>query len=100
MKKLEIRTERLLLRRWRQADLEPFADMCADEKVMRHIGPGTAMTAAQVRADIENYALCWDTNGYGQFAIEKNDDGQFIGFAGLSPHTLFHQYQNFTEIGW
>ena len=32
----ELRTERLLMRRWRDADREPFAAMNADPEVMRY----------------------------------------------------------------
>lgn len=31
-----LRTERLLLRPWREVDLEPFAALNADQEVMRH----------------------------------------------------------------
>ncbi|TME01689.1 MAG: GNAT family N-acetyltransferase, partial [Chloroflexi bacterium] len=33
---LELRTERLLLRRWRPGDREPFARLNADPVVMQH----------------------------------------------------------------
>ncbi len=33
----EIETERLLLRRWQDKDLEQYARMCADPEVMRFI---------------------------------------------------------------
>ena len=32
-------TQRLLLRQWRESDLEPFARLTADPEVMRHL-PG------------------------------------------------------------
>lgn len=35
----ELRTERLLLRRWRQSDRSPFAELNADDAVMEHF-PG------------------------------------------------------------
>ena len=33
---IEIRTQRLLLRQWSSADLDPFADMNADPRVMEY----------------------------------------------------------------
>lgn len=36
----EFRTERLLLRRWRDEDLDPYAALCADPEVMRFIRNG------------------------------------------------------------
>ena len=34
----ELQTERLLLRRWREADREPFAALNADPRVMEKLG--------------------------------------------------------------
>jgi hypothetical protein len=46
-----LRTERLLLRRWRDADLEPFAAMNADPTVMEYF-PAT-LSCAESSALIE-----------------------------------------------
>ena len=45
----ELRTDRLLLRRWREQDSEPFAALNADPEVMRHF-PSTLDRAASTRA--------------------------------------------------
>ena len=37
---LELRTGRLLLRRWREDDLKPFAGLNADPKIMRWFDEG------------------------------------------------------------
>lgn len=100
MSDAQIITERLLLRRWQPRDYAPFAAMCADPEVMRFIGSGATMTDDQVAADIATYEASWETNGYGQFAVELNQTGQFIGFAGLGVHTLLPEFVSFTEIGW
>ena len=100
MAKTEIFTNRLLLRRWRESDVLPFAQICADVEVMRHIGSGNPMTLTQVHADIATYEACWHHHGFGQFAVELKASKRFIGFAGLGNHTLLPQFQFFTEIGW
>lgn len=40
----ELRTVRLRLRQWRDADLDPLAEMDADPEVVRHIGDGSPAT--------------------------------------------------------
>lgn len=95
-----VSTQRLLLRRWQARDRAPFAAMCADPEVMRFIGSGNIMTEEQVAADIATYEASWKANGFGQFAVELRQTGQFIGFAGLGDHTLLPRYASFTEIGW
>lgn len=48
-----LETSRLLLGRWTDADLAPYASLCADPEVMRWIGDGRprgdADSAAEVR---------------------------------------------------
>ena len=39
-------TDRLVLRRWRMEDREPFAAINADPEVMRFIGTGAMLDAA------------------------------------------------------
>lgn len=40
----EIRTDRLLLRRWREGDLDAYARLCADPEVMRYVGGGATLS--------------------------------------------------------
>ncbi len=78
---IELHTERLLLRTWRDDDLRPFAEMVADAEVMRFF-PATQSTAeaaalmARVRAHFAEH-------GFGLWALERKDNGAFIGFTGL-----------------
>jgi RimJ/RimL family protein N-acetyltransferase len=37
-------TERLILRMFREEDLDAYAAMCADQEVMRYLGDGKALT--------------------------------------------------------
>ncbi len=38
MDEVQLETDRLLLRMWREEDFEPYAKMCEDPDVMRYIG--------------------------------------------------------------
>lgn len=95
-----IKTGRLLLRRWRDEDVEPFAAMCSDPEVMRHIGSGATRTRAQAQASIEAYERGWEENGFSLFAVERLDDGSFLGFTGLSEPTFLPEIMPAVEIGW
>jgi RimJ/RimL family protein N-acetyltransferase len=80
-------TERLLLRAFRQSDLDAFAAMQADEEVMRHLSVGAS--AGKPRTRIETWANMaqlmgqWALKGYGSFAVEERATGRFIGRAGI-----------------
>lgn len=75
----ELRTERVLLRQWREADLAPFAAMSADPVVMQHLPSvltreDSDALATRVRERIAE-------QGYGLWAVEV--DGAFAGWTGL-----------------
>jgi RimJ/RimL family protein N-acetyltransferase len=93
-----IETERLRLRNWRDADLEPFARLNADPRVMeffvRPLGPAESdALAARERARI-------DAKGYGLFAAEEKANGSLIGFIGLADVDFPAAFAPATEIGW
>lgn len=76
-----IETERLLLRAWRDDDLDPFAAMGADPEVMRHLGGVSDRQAA--RDMIARQQSVEAAQGHCFWAIERRDDASFIGFCGL-----------------
>ncbi|KOX17389.1 MULTISPECIES: GNAT family N-acetyltransferase [unclassified Streptomyces] len=80
----EIRTPRLVLRRWSDDDLVPLSEINADPEVMRWIGDGSVRDLEETAEDIERYEEEWDEEGFGPFAVELLASGELIGFAGLS----------------
>ncbi|MFF4172282.1 GNAT family N-acetyltransferase [Streptomyces sp. NPDC001744] len=80
----EIRTPRLLLRRWTDDDLVPLSEINADPEVMRWIDDGSVRDLEETAGDIERYEEEWDEEGFGLFAVELLGSGELIGFAGLS----------------
>jgi RimJ/RimL family protein N-acetyltransferase len=92
----EVRTERLQLRGWRDDDKAPYAELNADPEVMRHF-PAT-LTAPQSDEMVERIMAGWATNGFGLWAVERLDTGQFVGFVGLSAPTWSRR--PLVEVGW
>lgn len=92
----ELRTARLLLRRWREADLAPFAAINADSAVMEHF-PST-LTPAQSDAQVERIEAHFDEHGYGLWAVEA--DGCFVGFTGLAWQVYEASFTPALEVGW
>ncbi len=94
-----IGTDRLLLRSWRDDDVEPFAAMCADAEVMRHLnGPIGRDEAAAI---VKRQQALIDRHGHGFWAVERKEDGALLGFCGLRlgghPDTPVSRE---LEIGW
>jgi RimJ/RimL family protein N-acetyltransferase len=96
-----IETERLILRRFRDEDIEPYAAMMADPRVADWLGG--VRSRARCEANLHAWADDWARLGYGLLAITRKADGIFIGMAGL--HTLDASYNSTpvagaTEIAW
>lgn len=94
----QIRTERLLLRRWREDDLEPFAAMNADPQVMRYFPE--LFPRERSAASIERSERRFEEDGYGLWALETLADGRFIGFTGLAPVAFEAHFTPAVEAGW
>ncbi|MCX5199637.1 GNAT family N-acetyltransferase [Streptomyces sp. NBC_00249] len=77
----ELRTDRLLLRPWRESDLEPWAAMNADPEVRKYLGD--LLTREQSDAVVERMRTDFDARGFGWWALELRETGEFIGRAGL-----------------
>jgi RimJ/RimL family protein N-acetyltransferase len=94
-----IETERLILRRWRDADREPYAAMSADPQVMDWLGRAP-MTRAESDAQIDRFEAQFETLGHGFFALERKADGAFLGFIALAPVPPGPPRPEGCEIGW
>lgn len=94
----ELRTERLLMRRWRDADREPFARLNADPEVMRFFPTRLDRDASDAMVDrIEGL---FERQGYGLWALELLETGQFLGFTGLNPMPDGVPGAGGMEVGW
>lgn len=78
-----IETERLTLRGWRDADVAPFAAMCADPEVMAHLGGPQSLT--EVEAAVARQRDFQDRIGHCFWAVERREDGALLGFCGVRP---------------
>jgi RimJ/RimL family protein N-acetyltransferase len=93
-----IRTARLLMRRWHDADRDGYAAMNADPLVMRYF-PATLDRAAS-DASVDRIEDLFDTQGFGLWALEVTDTAEFIGFTGLNPMPEGVPGAGDMEVGW
>jgi RimJ/RimL family protein N-acetyltransferase len=94
----ELTTERLLLRQWRVGDRSPFAELNADQEVMRYFPAvltrrSSDELADRIEADITR-------QGWGLWALEERATGRFIGFTGLARPSFEAPFMPAVEIGW
>src|SRR5215211_379903 len=94
----ELRTPRLHLRQWRDADLEPFAALSADAEVMRYFASPLGREESDAFA-----ARCRDgiaQRGYAVWAIEVVGGPPFIGCAGIAEPRFTTKLTPALKVGW
>ena len=94
----ELRTERLLLRAWRDADLEPFATMNADPRVMEHFP--SPLTRAESDDMVRRLEQRWRDGRPSLWAVEVPGVAPFIGFVGLLAPSFGAPFTPCVEVGW
>jgi RimJ/RimL family protein N-acetyltransferase len=89
-------TERLLLRPFRDDDLDAYAAICADPEVMRYLGDGKTLERAEAWRQIALILGHWHLRGFGLWAVEERTTGQLVGRIG------FFQPEGWPgfELGW
>lgn len=104
-----LRTPRLLLRAWRDADREPFSALNADPVVMAHLPAALDRTGSD--ALLDRFAAQHRDRGYTCWAVEVTDPallaaaptGSLAGFTGLSVPGFvppFAHHEPCVEVGW
>jgi ribosomal-protein-alanine N-acetyltransferase len=94
----ELRTARLLLRRWRASDLDPFAAINADPAVMEYFAATLSREeSAELIARIERG---FDEHGYGLWAAEAPGETELIGFVGMEDVKPELPCAPAVEVGW
>lgn len=94
---MELRTRRLLLRPFRQDDLDAYAAMCADPEVMRHLSAtGEPLSREDAWRQMAMFSGHWQLRGYGMWAAAELGSSRFVGRIGL------HYPEGFPdrELGW
>ena len=94
----ELSTSRLLLRQWRESDLEPFASLNADPQVMEFMPARLSRVESDVLARGAEAEIA--RQGFGFWAAELRESGEFIGFVGLRAVTFEAHFTPCVEIGW
>ncbi len=91
-------TARLLLRPWREEDLDPFAALNADPVVMEHFP--RVLNRQETEAVIRRFQAHFQAHGFGGWAVEVPGVAPLIGFVGLNVPTFQAPFLPCVEVGW
>lgn len=92
------RTERLILRPWREADRDPFAAMNADPDVMEFYP--APLTRAESDALMDDLRLQAARRGFGVWAVQETATGELVGMMELWAPSWEAEFTPAVEIGW
>jgi RimJ/RimL family protein N-acetyltransferase len=95
---MEIRTPRLLLRQWKDSDLDLWCAMNADTEVRKYFP--TVHTREEATGEFTRVRASIAQRGWGAWAVEVPGVSPFIGFTGLMVPAFEAPFQPAVEIGW
>ena len=95
---ISLRTDRLLLRPWREEDLQPFTALNSDPEVMRYFPrlldrDATATVISRMQAHFERF-------GFGFWPVELPGEAPFIGIIGMMITPFETHFTPCLETGW
>lgn len=93
-----LKTKRLILRPWREKDLELFAEMNADQEVMKYFP--SILSKEESNQMAKRMQTKIEERGWGFWAVTVPGIAEFIGFIGLNDVTFPAQFTPAVEIGW
>lgn len=80
---MQIQTERLLIRSFREADIPAYADIVADPRVTRYLGDGRPYSFDEAAEYVRDCIELEAETGVARYAVLL--EGELIGFCGFKP---------------
>jgi 3-dehydroquinate dehydratase/shikimate dehydrogenase len=91
-------SERLILRPWKESDLKPFTKINQDPKVLEYIP--YPYNEIETQAFMDRIKDHFTKHGFGLWATELIETGEFIGYIGLNLPQFQAPFMPAIEIGW
>jgi RimJ/RimL family protein N-acetyltransferase len=95
-----VKTERLLLDRWRAEDEQGVLAVWAAGDTWSWLRPGTPYDEAQARLGFDRHLRHWDEYGFGLWTVREPPDETIIGWIGASHPAYVPEVAAEVEIGW
>jgi len=95
---IELETEHLILRQWKEDDFLPYSRLTANKETMKFFPKMLTQKESDIAANkFQNLIV---KRGWGFWAIEEKETSLFLGYAGLhAPKTKF-PFSPCVEIAW
>ncbi len=93
-----LKTKRLILRAWKEQDLDPMLAINLDPTVCEFL-PEVGNRSA-TKALIQRFINHYEKYGFTTYAVELRSNGKFIGFVGLLIPSFEAHFTPAVEIAW
>ena len=94
----QLRTSRLILRNWRQTDIQPFTILNSDPRVCEFLP--NILTYEETVTSVTKIESHFKEYGFGLFAVELISTKTFIGFVGLKYFSFDSHFTPSVELAW
>jgi RimJ/RimL family protein N-acetyltransferase len=98
LEKNRLVTPRLVLREWREEDLEPFSRMNADPRVMEFMLK--SLDRSESEGMLDRIRTHFKDHGFGPWVVEEIETARFLGYVGLLVPRFEAAFTPCVEIGW
>ncbi len=95
---VELRTPRVLLRQWKESDIEVWCEMNADADVRKYFPKINSREDSLAESDRIRTSI--RQRGWGMWALEVPGVHPFAGFVGLNAPGFAAPWQPAVEVGW
>jgi RimJ/RimL family protein N-acetyltransferase len=86
------------LRRWREADLAPYAALQSDPRVRRFFE--RPLTIGEAFEDGRRHTESFDRNGFDLWVLERPGEATFLGVAGVRRIGHAMPFSPLVDVGW
>ncbi|CAM1339091.1 GNAT family N-acetyltransferase [Tenacibaculum aestuarii] len=102
--KFYLETERLILREFRESEIEGIFELDSNAEVHKYLGNNPITTYKQAEDIITFFEEQYKERGIGRFAAFEKESGEFIGWSGLKLNTgekeELNGFTDFIDIGY
>ena len=93
---VRLETDRLIMRMFRDEDVEAYARIFGDPEVARYLGHGKPMERSEAWRSMVFHIGHWGLRGYGMWAVEEKASGALVGRVGF----FYPEDWPGFELGW
>ena len=93
-----LQTSRLILRNWKQNDIEPFAILNSDPRVCEFLP--SVLSQEETLTSVIKIQSHFKKHAFGLFAVELISTKTFIGFVGLKYLSFDSHFTPSVELAW